>query len=138
MKDASPSDYLKICNIYSCRTCMGRPFTAGQSQPADGQRVLTLGPGPWTLPTASPSPATLPIRPTTAPVPITGKFINAIAACSSCGKIIFFFTRRKRICLFWLIRLGQRNGRNRVRNGHGLYDPAKGGDHFGHSSGQAK
>lgn len=27
MKDASPNDYIKICNIYSCKKCMGQPFT---------------------------------------------------------------------------------------------------------------
>lgn len=26
VKDASPSDYYKICSIYSCQTCMGKPF----------------------------------------------------------------------------------------------------------------
>nr|CAD2146624.1 unnamed protein product [Meloidogyne enterolobii] len=65
VKDAAPSDYLKICNIYSCQTCMGRPFIPGQNYPEIGQRVLTLGPWPVTLPTGSPSPATLPLRPTT-------------------------------------------------------------------------
>ncbi|KAF7633702.1 Metalloendopeptidase [Meloidogyne graminicola] len=61
VKDAAPSDYLKICNIYSCQTCMGRPFISGQNKPEIGQRVLTLGPWPVTLPTGSPSPATLPL-----------------------------------------------------------------------------
>uniref|UniRef100_A0A914L3D0 Candidate secreted effector n=1 Tax=Meloidogyne incognita TaxID=6306 RepID=A0A914L3D0_MELIC len=44
---------------------MGRPFIPGQNYPEIGQRVLTLGPWPVTLPTGSPSPATLPLRPTT-------------------------------------------------------------------------
>uniref|UniRef100_A0A7E4V078 Metalloendopeptidase n=1 Tax=Panagrellus redivivus TaxID=6233 RepID=A0A7E4V078_PANRE len=26
--DAAPSDYLKICSIYKCSNCMGKPFTA--------------------------------------------------------------------------------------------------------------
>uniref|UniRef100_A0A1I8B6G2 Peptidase M12A domain-containing protein n=1 Tax=Meloidogyne hapla TaxID=6305 RepID=A0A1I8B6G2_MELHA len=71
VKDAAPSDYLKICNIYSCHSCMGRPFTPGQNRPEIGQRVLTLGPWPVTLPTGSPSPATLPLRPTTTTITTT-------------------------------------------------------------------
>uniref|UniRef100_A0A914HYB2 Metalloendopeptidase n=1 Tax=Globodera rostochiensis TaxID=31243 RepID=A0A914HYB2_GLORO len=62
VNDASPGDYLKICNIYSCRTCMGIPFTSGQSRPTEGQKVVTVGPP--TAPTVT-TPGTLPTRLTT-------------------------------------------------------------------------
>jgi hypothetical protein len=33
VKDASPSDYVKICSIYSCKQCMGNVFTGPPSRP---------------------------------------------------------------------------------------------------------
>ncbi|KAL3103380.1 hypothetical protein niasHS_002566 [Heterodera schachtii] len=63
VKDASPGDYVKICNIYACQTCMGIPFTPGQNRPTEGQKVVTLGPP--TVPTPGTTPETLPTRTTT-------------------------------------------------------------------------